>query len=127
MFMAAEYQDYDYVEASTVKFEDLPPLDPQIKKNMRGELTTGLVLTAFYFAFIFSIPVLNWYFPEIAFKPFWGGMSLTWFLTTFVTMAMAFIIALLHTVLYERRLKKVDALQQSVKEDDDDARNATIS
>lgn len=124
--MAAEYQDYDYVEASTVKFEDLPPLDPQIKKNMRGELTTGLILTAIYFTFIFSIPVLNWYFPEIAFKPIWGGMSLTWFLTTFVTMAMAFIIALIHTVLYERRLKNVEKLQP-VKEDDEDARNVTIS
>ena len=124
--MAAEYQDYDYVEASTVKFDDLPPLDPQIKENMRGELTTGLILTAIYFTFIFSIPVLNWYFPEIAFKPIWGGMSLTWFLTTFVTMAMAFIIALIHTVLYERRLKNVEKLQP-VKEDDDDARNVTIS
>ncbi|MBS7345692.1 MAG: hypothetical protein KIG60_08630 [Caryophanon sp.] len=124
--MAAEYQDYDYVEAGTVDFKDLPPLDPQIEKNMRGELTTGLVLAFIYFGFIFTIPVLNWYFPEIAFKPIWGGMSLTWFLTTFVTMAMAFIIALVHTVLYERRLKQVENTTP-VKEDDDDARNATIS
>lgn len=110
--MAAEYQDYDYVEAGTVDFKDLPPLEPEIERNMRGELTTGLVLAAIYFGFIFTIPVLNWYFPEIAFKPFWGGMSLTWFLTTFVTMAMAFIIALLHTVLYERRLKATEKAAQ---------------
>lgn len=124
--MAAEYQDYDYVEAGTVDFKDLPPLEPEIERNMRGELTTGLILATIYLGFIFTIPVLNWYFPEIAFKPFWGGMSLTWFLTTFVTMAMAFIIALLHTVLYERRLKATEKATP-VKEDDDDARNVTIS
>lgn len=124
--MAAEYQDYDYVEAGTVDFKDLPPLEPEIEKNMRGELTTGLGLAFIYFGFVFTIPVLNWYFPEIAFKHIWGGMSLTWFLTTFVAMAMAFSIALLHTVLYERRLRAVEK-SMPVKEDDEDARNATIS
>ncbi|OCS87600.1 hypothetical protein [Caryophanon tenue] len=124
--MAAEYQDYDYVEAGTIDAKDLPPLKPQIKKNMRGELSTGLILATIYFAFIFSIPVLNWFFPDIAFKPFWGGMTVTWFLTTVIGMAMAFIIGGLHTYLYERRLKKY-VTTTDVKEADEDARNTTIS
>lgn len=32
-------------------------------------------------------------------------MSLSWFLTSLVAMAMAFFIAYIHTKLYERRLK----------------------
>lgn len=107
--MMTEKDDhYDYVEHGTIHYKDLPPLDKQTNNIMKGELKTGTALSGFYFILIFSIPVLNWYFPEIAFKPIWGGMTVTWFITTVVMMAMAFIIAYIHTKLYEKRLKKFD-------------------
>ena len=106
--MAAEYQEYDYVEAGTVDIKDLPPLDDTTKKIMRAEFSTGSSLTAIYFIFIFSIPVMNWYFPDLAFSKIWGGMTFSWFITTIVAMAMAIIIAFVHTALYEKRLLKFD-------------------
>jgi len=35
-------------------------------------------------------------------------MTVTWFVTTIVMMAMAFIIAYVHTAMYEKRLKQYD-------------------
>jgi len=100
--------DYDYVEAGTIDVKDLPPLDATTNKIMKDEFTTGLGLSVFYFILIFSIPVMNWFAPEFAFKKMWGGMTVTWFVTTVVMMAMAFIIAYVHTSMYEKRLKKYD-------------------
>ncbi|WP_019240842.1 MULTISPECIES: hypothetical protein [Bacillus] len=104
--MANEYSDYDYVEAGTIDVSELPPLDSETEKVMKSEFRTGSKLTIFYFVFIFSIPVLNWYAPEFAFSKFWGGMTVSWFITSIVAMAMAFIIAFIHTSLYEKRLRK---------------------
>ncbi len=104
--MGADYKDYEYVEAGTIDVKDLPPLDSSTAEIMRGEFRTGSKLTLFYFLFIFSIPVINWYAPSFAFSKFWGGMTVTWFITSIVAMAMAFIIAYIHTSLYERRLHK---------------------
>ncbi|WP_413365376.1 hypothetical protein [Lysinibacillus sp. 3P01SB] len=106
--MAGDYRDYDYVEAGTVDVKDLKPLDPQIRGIMKGELSTGLVLTIVYFVFIFSIPIMNWFLPDLAFSKFWGGMTFTWFVTTVVAMIMAVVIAGIHTFLYERRLVKYE-------------------
>ena len=106
--MAGDYRDYDYVEAGTVDVKDLKPLDPQIRSIMKGELSTGAILTFIYFIFIFSIPIMNWFFPNLAFSKFWGGMTFTWFVTTVIAMLMAVIIAALHTFLYERRLIKYE-------------------
>ncbi|EON73200.1 hypothetical protein [Lysinibacillus sphaericus] len=100
--------DYDYVEAGTIDVKDLPPLDPTTNKIMKDEFKTGFGLTVLYFIFIFSIPVMNWFVPEFAFKKIWGGMTVTWFVTTVVMMAMAFVIAYVHTTLYEKRLKKYE-------------------
>ncbi|WP_025113861.1 hypothetical protein [Lysinibacillus fusiformis] len=100
--------DYEYVEAGTIDVKDLPPLDVETNKIMKDEFTTGLGLSVFYFILIFSIPVMNWFAPAFAFKKMWGGMTVTWFVTTVVMMAMAFIIAYVHTAMYEKRLKKYD-------------------
>ena len=79
--MAEKKDHYDYVEHGTVDFKDLPPLDSETNEIMHDELRTGVSLTVFYFILIFSIPVMNWYFPAFAFKPIWGGMTVTWFIT----------------------------------------------
>ncbi|KOP79136.1 hypothetical protein AMS59_08890 [Lysinibacillus sp. FJAT-14745] len=100
--------EYEYVEAGTVDVKDLPPLDAITNKIMKDEFTTGFSLTVFYFILIFSIPVMNWFAPELAFKKIFGGMTVTWFVTTVVMMVMAFIIAYVHTALYEKRLKKYE-------------------
>lgn len=103
--MAGEYSEYDYVAADTVDVSKLEPLDPETKRIMKGEFSTGLKLTLFYYIFIFAIPILNWYAGSFMFSRMWGGMTYSWFLTSVVAMAMAFIIAYVHTTLYERRLK----------------------
>jgi uncharacterized membrane protein (DUF485 family) len=103
--MAAEYTEYDYVAASTVDVSELEPLDAETEKIMKGELGTGLKLSLFYYAFIFAIPILNWFAPDFMFSRMWGGMTYAWFLTGIIAMAMAFIIAYAHTTLYEKRLQ----------------------
>lgn len=104
--MANEFKEYDYVEAGTIDYSSLPPLDAETERIMKSEFRTGSKLTVFYFIFIFSIPVMNWYFPTFAFSKFWGGMTVSWFVTSIIAMAMAFIIAYIHTTLYEKRIKK---------------------
>lgn len=103
--MAGEYSEYDYVAADTIDVSELEPLDPETRKIMKGEFSTGIKLTLFYYVFILSIPILNWYAEGFMFSRMWGGMTYSWFFTSIVAMAMAFIIAYVHTTLYERRLK----------------------
>jgi uncharacterized membrane protein (DUF485 family) len=117
--MAGEYTEYDYVAAGTIDVKDLPPLDAETHKIMKTEFTTGLNLSIFYYVFIFSIPVLNWFAPDFMFQRMWGGMSVTWFFTGIVAMAMAFIIAYVHTHLYVRRLKAQTKIEAGVKNDKD--------
>lgn len=107
--MASDFQDYEYVEAGKINVKDLPPLDSTTNRIMKDEIITGATLTIFYFIFIFSIPIINWFAPDFAFSQFWGGMTVTWFFTSIVAMAMAFIIAYIHTALYEKRLLKYDS------------------
>lgn len=104
--MAGEYSEYDYVAADTIDVSELEPLDPETRKIMKGEFSTGIKLTLFYYVFILSIPVLNWYADGFMFSRMWGGMTYSWFFTSIVAMGMAFIIAYVHTTLYEKRLKK---------------------
>ncbi|MFC0270749.1 hypothetical protein ACFFIX_04695 [Metabacillus herbersteinensis] len=107
--MAGDFKEYDYVKASTIDVRDLEPLDSDTSTIMKSEFGTGFKLTLFYFAFIFTIPVLNWFAGGFMFSNFYGGMTFAWFLTGIVSMAMAFIIAFIHTTLYEMRIKKYDA------------------
>ncbi|MDZ5473655.1 hypothetical protein SM124_18215 [Bacillus sp. 31A1R] len=104
--MAGEYTEYDYVEAGTIDVSELEPLDPETRRIMKGEFGTGIKLTVFYYIFILSIPILNWFASEFMFSRMWGGMTYSWFFTSVVAMAMAFIIAYIHTSLYEKRLQK---------------------
>lgn len=106
--LAADYKEYEYVEAGKIDVSHLPPLDPSTAKIMKDEFRTGAKLTLFYFVLIFAIPIINWFAPDFAFARFWGGMTFSWFFTSIVMMAMAFIIAYIHTSLYEKRLKEYD-------------------
>ncbi|MDS9473178.1 hypothetical protein [Sporosarcina pasteurii] len=98
----------------TIDIKKLPKLDDKTKSSVRTEFITGLSLSIVYFIFILSVPALNWFKPDWAFARMLGGMSYSWFLTTIVAMAMAFIIAYLHTKLYERWEMK--SLQAKLKE-----------
>lgn len=98
----------------TIDIKKLPKLDDKTRYSLRSEFITGLSLSIVYFIFIFSVPALNWFKPDWAFAKMFGGMSYSWFLTTLVAMAMAFIIAYLHTKLYERWEMK--SLQANLKE-----------
>lgn len=103
--MAGEYRDYNYVAADTIDVSELEPLDPETRKIMKGEFSTGIKLTLFYYLFIMAIPILNWFAEGFMFSRMWGGMTYSWFLTSIIAMAMAFVIAFIHTALYEKRLK----------------------
>lgn len=94
-----------------IDVENLLPLEEDTSRIMKSEFRTGLLLTIIYFAFIFLIPILNWYKQDWAFSKMWGGMSNSWFLTAIVSMAMAFCIAYIHTKLYEKRLEKYDLMK----------------
>ncbi|WP_191556281.1 DUF485 domain-containing protein [Metabacillus idriensis] len=113
--MAAEFKEYDYVEAGTVDVREREPLDQQTSHLMKSEFSTGSKLTLFYFAFIFAMPILNWFAPEFMFSNFYGGMTYAWFFTGIVAMGMAFIIAYIHTALYEKRLKKSHMTDSSIR------------
>ena len=103
--MAAEYSEYDYVAAGTVDVSELKPLDRETDRIMKDEFGTGFKLTAIYFVFILMIPILNWFAGGFMFSRMWGGMTYAWFFTGIVAMGMAFLIAYLHTSLYEKRLQ----------------------
>ncbi|MBM7704264.1 hypothetical protein [Metabacillus iocasae] len=104
--MAAEYKEYDYVEAGTIDVRDLEPLDLETSEIMKSEFRTGFKLTVFYYVFILTIPILNWFASDFMFSDMWGGMTYTWFFTSIIAMAMSFVIAFIHTSLYEKRLQK---------------------
>ncbi|KIL73350.1 hypothetical protein [Pseudobacillus badius] len=111
-------QEYEMTDQSrgTMDAGSLPPLDKETRYIMKSELRTGLGLSSIYYAFILFIPIINWYMKDFAFSQFWGGMSVTWFLTTVVGMAMAFLIAYIHTKRYEKRLARYDAFSSPSEE-----------
>lgn len=102
----------------TMDIKDVPKLDEQTKNSVKTELSTAVSLSIIYFSFIFAVPAINWFKPDWAFSKMFGGMSYSWFLTTIVAMAMAFIIAYLHTKLYERwEVKSLQANRNGVERD----------
>lgn len=122
--MAAEYTEYEYVEAGKIDISELPPLDAETDKIMKKEFSTGFKLTLFYYSFIFMIPVLNWFAPDFMFSNMWGGMTYAWFFTGIVAMGMAFVIAYVHTHLYEKRLQNTQKIEASTEEKQADGRSA---
>ena len=103
----------------TIDIKKLQKLDEGTRYIIRSEFRTGLSLTIIYFLFVLSVPVMNWFKTDWAFAKVFGGMSTSWFLTSIVAMVMAFIIAYVHTKLYERWEKKVQALTPSVGNEED--------
>jgi|GEM_PF-367327 len=103
--MAGEYKEMDYVEAGKIHISQLERLDSETAQTMKGDFATASKLSAFYFLFIFSIPVLNWFAPDFMFSRFWGGMTFSWFMTAVIGMAMAFILAFIYVYVYEKRLQ----------------------
>lgn len=101
-------KDYEMTDEQreTIDIKKVPKMDNETNSIMKTELRTGLTLSLVYFAFIFFVPLMNWYNSEWAFSKMWGGMSYSWFMTSIFAMFMAFLIAWLHTMLYEKRLKK---------------------
>lgn len=116
-------KDYEMTDETreTVDIRQVPKLDKETNSIMKTEIMTGLTLSLIYFAFIFFVPVMNWYNQEWAFSTMWGGMSYSWFLTAIVSMFMAFFIAWLHTALYENRIKKYSRATSSHMEKEDKA------
>lgn len=100
-------KDYEMTDEprETIDVRLLTKLDKETSQIMKSEYRTGITLTVIYFSFVLFIPLMNWYNSGWAFSNMWGGMSYSWFLTAIVAMAMAFIIAWVHTWLYERRLR----------------------
>jgi uncharacterized membrane protein (DUF485 family) len=114
--MAGEFTEYEYVEAGTVDVSELPPLDSETAKSMKEEFSTGFKLSTFYYLFIFTIPILNWFAPDFMFSNMWGGMTVSWFLTGIVAMGMAFVIAYIHTKRYEKRLERTEAAKNGMSD-----------
>lgn len=94
----------------TIDIKKLEKLDRETRYIVNSEFRTGLSLTVVYFLFVLSVPVMNWFKPDWAFAKLYGGMSTSWFLTAIVAMVMAFVIAFVHTKMYERWEKKVETI-----------------
>lgn len=102
----SENEEEDYVAAKTIDYSDLEPLDEETASLMKSELKVSNILATIYGVFIFSVPFLNWYLPEIAFAKVWGGMTYTWLATTILAMFLAIIIAATHMYFYSKRMVK---------------------
>ncbi|MEW9672906.1 hypothetical protein [Ammoniphilus sp. 3BR4] len=103
--MAAEYKEMEYIESGKMDVSQLKALDPETSRIMKSEFSASLKLGLVYFLFIFSIPVLNWFAKDFMMGQIWGGMTISWFLTAIVGLALAVVIAVIHIYLYEKRLK----------------------
>lgn len=90
----------------TINYSDLPALDPETSANMKRELSISLILTIVYYVFILGVTILNWTSPELMKTILWGGMSLTWFLTSIMALFMALFVAWLHLYFYQQRITK---------------------
>lgn len=110
-------KDFDMTDEprQTIDIKKLQKLDEETRYIIRSEFRTGLSLTIIYFLFVFSVPAMNWFKPDWAFAKVFGGISASWFLTSIISMFMAFIIAFVHTKLYERRENKVQTIKSGHK------------
>lgn len=113
MYKVKEYKMTDEA-CETIDRRRLEKLDPETSSMVRSEFLTGFSLAFVYLAFVFFIPIVNWYNPEWAFSKMWGGMTYSWFLTAIVAMVMAFVIAYVHTKLYERWERKAHKVKTTV-------------
>lgn len=93
-------------KVGTINYADLPALDPETSANMKRELSSSLILSIVYYVFILGVTILNWTSPGLMKTILWGGMSLTWFLTSIMAMFMAALVAWLHLYFYQQRIAK---------------------
>ncbi|AVX31051.1 MULTISPECIES: hypothetical protein [unclassified Carboxydocella] len=89
--------------SNKVNVNNLPPLDVEVKNVMKSEFNLAFWLSVIYFIFLFAVPVLNWTAPALMKTRIWGGMSLTWFLTSIFAMILAFLIAAVHVYFYQNK------------------------
>ena len=93
----------DKAGATKINIKDLPALDSEISLIMKTEFGISFWLSVVYFIFILSVPILNWTAPALMRTRVWGGMSLTWFLTSIVAMVLAVVFAALHVKIYQNK------------------------
>jgi len=90
------------MSGKTIHYNDLPPLDGKVTHRMSKEIKVCLWLFVVYAIYLFLVPILNFTAPEFMKIRVWGGMSLTWFLTSIGAMILAFAIAAVHVYFYTK-------------------------
>ena len=91
-------------KVGTIDYKDLPPLDAETAATMSEELKISVILTIIYYAFLLGVTVLNYTSPGLMKTVLWGGMTVTWFATSVVSLFMASFIAWLHVFYYQKRV-----------------------
>ena len=91
-------------KVGTINYKDLPPLDAETAATMSEELKISVILTIIYYAFLLGVTVLNYTSPGLMKTVLWGGMTVTWFATSVVSLFMAAFIAWLHVFYYQKRV-----------------------
>ena len=91
-------------KVGTIDYKDLPPLDAETAKNMSEELRISVVLSSIYYVFVFTVTILNFTAPDFMKTKLWGGMTVTWFATSLVSLAVASLVAWVHVFYYQKRV-----------------------
>lgn len=91
-------------KVGTINYKDLPPLDAETAKNMSEELRISVVLSVLYYAFLLAVTIMNFTAPDFMKTKLWGGMTVTWFATSLVSLAVAALVAWVHVIYYQKRV-----------------------
>ena len=91
-------------KVGTINYKDLPPLDAETAKNMSEELRISVILSILYYAFLLAVTIMNFTAPEFMKTKLWGGMTVTWFATSLVSLAVASLVAWVHVIYYQKRV-----------------------
>ncbi len=91
-------------KVGTIDYKDLPPLDAETAATMAAELKGSVFLTIIYYVFLLGVTILNYTSPGLMKTILWGGMTVTWFATSLVSLFMAAFIAWLHVFYYQKKL-----------------------
>ena len=91
-------------KVGTINYKDLPPLDAETAKNMSEELRISVILSVLYYAFLLAVTIMNFTAPEFMKTKLWGGMTVTWFATSLLSMVAASLVAWVHVYYYQKRV-----------------------
>lgn len=91
-------------KVGTINYKELPPLDEHTLDIMGEELKVSVSLTVVYYLFLITVTILNWTAPDFMKTILWGGMTVTWFATSLISLFMAAFIAFLHVWYYQRKM-----------------------